>query len=208
VVGLPEAGELASHRNIIGILGTGRSHTMQRARVSRLLERTANIQREVIVTSTFAAVTRRMVANASVPTLVPVAGLTSTAIAIADPPRAASTLPTRSKSVGFQTIAARTNILLDALNTGVAGIAPAFAACAPQACYEVFAAWKDDDQPLAKEKQERIREAARLAEATPGALKFASDLNGYFGGLPRLPHLPPTGAERAALERLMKPLRN
>jgi 4-hydroxy-2-oxoglutarate aldolase len=39
-------------------------------------------------------------------------------------------------------------------------------------------------------------------------VKFGCDLNGYFGGLPRLPHLPPTGAERATLEQFMKPLRN
>jgi len=54
----------------------------------------------------------------------------------------------------------------------------------------------------------RLVEAARLAEATPAALKFACDLNGYFGGMPRMPYLPPTGEERAALEQLMKPLRN
>ena len=42
----------------------------------------------------------------------------------------------------------------------------------------------------------------------PGGLKVACDLNGYFGGLPRLPHLPPTGAQRATLEQQMKDLRN
>ena len=38
--------------------------------------------------------------------------------------------------------------------------------------------------------------------------KYACDLNCYFGGLPRLPQLPPTGIQRAALEQLMKQLRN
>ncbi len=42
----------------------------------------------------------------------------------------------------------------------------------------------------------------------PGGLKFGCDLNGYFGGIPRLPHLPPSAAERDTLEQLMKPLRN
>ena len=52
-------------------------------------------------------------------------------------------------------------------------------------------------------------EASHVAESLgPGGLKFACDLNGYFGGPPRLPHLPPTGSQRTALERLMKPLRS
>jgi dihydrodipicolinate synthase/N-acetylneuraminate lyase len=110
--------------------------------------------------------------------------------------------------VGFQIIAAHAPKLLDALNAGAVGAAPAFAAAAPQACYEVLAAWKDDDQPLAEEKQTRLVEAARLAETSPGSLKFACDLNGYFGGLPRLPQLPPTGEQRAAIEQIMKPIRN
>jgi 4-hydroxy-2-oxoglutarate aldolase len=99
--------------------------------------------------------------------------------------------------------------LLDALNAGATGIAPAFAACAPQACYEVYAAWKDGDAPLAEEKQQRIRESAALAESLgPGGLKYACDLNGYAGGFPRLPHLPSDGAQRAALEAVMQGLRN
>jgi 4-hydroxy-2-oxoglutarate aldolase len=141
-------------------------------------------------------------------TLVSAASLTGTATAVAEPPSAP--LRTRTKSVGFQVLTGNTEGMLDALRAGAVGVGPAFAACAPQACFEVFAAWKDDDQPLAEEKQSRLREAAHLAEDLlgPGGLKFASDLNGYFGGLPRLPHLPPTGEQRAALEQLMKPLRS
>jgi hypothetical protein len=33
-------------------------------------------------------------------------------------------------------------------------------------------------------------------------------LNGYFGGVARLPLLPPARERRAQIERLMKPLRN
>jgi dihydrodipicolinate synthase/N-acetylneuraminate lyase len=100
--------------------------------------------------------------------------------------------------------------MLKGLRAGAVGIAPAFAACAPQACFEVFAAWKDNDQSLAEEKQSRLGESAHFAEEIlgPGGLKVGCDLNGYFGGLPRLPHLPPTGEQRAELEQLMKPLRS
>jgi dihydrodipicolinate synthase/N-acetylneuraminate lyase len=129
------------------------------------------------------------------------------ASAVADA-RPTPPLRTRKKSVGFQVLTGNTQSILEALRAGITGAAPAFAAAAPQACYEVLAAWKDDDRALAEEKQSRLNEAARLAEESPGSLKFACDLNGYFGGLPRLPQLPPTGEQRAATEQIMKPLRN
>ena len=141
-------------------------------------------------------------------TLVSAASLTGSVTAVAAPP--VNTVRTRTKSVGFQIIAGDTEGMFDGLCAGATGIAPAFAACAPQVCFEVFAAWKDNDQPLAEEKQSRLGESAHFAEEIlgPGGLKAGCDLNGYFGGQPRLPHLPPNGAERAELEQLMKPLRN
>ncbi|MBV9074349.1 MAG: dihydrodipicolinate synthase family protein, partial [Acidobacteria bacterium] len=41
----------------------------------------------------------------------------------------------------------------------------------------------------------------------PG-LKYAMDLNGYYGGPPRLPFLPLTGEQRAEVERQMADVRN
>jgi 4-hydroxy-2-oxoglutarate aldolase len=34
------------------------------------------------------------------------------------------------------------------------------------------------------------------------------DLNGYYGGLPRLPLLPPTAAQKAEVEAMMSSFRN
>jgi dihydrodipicolinate synthase/N-acetylneuraminate lyase len=87
---------------------------------------------------------------------------------------------------------------------------PAFAACAPQACYEVFAAWKDEDRGLADEKQARLLAAAKYLEDGVGVagIKFGCDLNGYFGGVPRLPLLPPGGEDRTEIESLLQGLRN
>jgi dihydrodipicolinate synthase/N-acetylneuraminate lyase len=87
---------------------------------------------------------------------------------------------------------------------------PGFAACAPQSCYEVLAAWKDGDVSLAQEKEIRLQKAIERIEGDMGVpgIKFGCDLNGYFGGRPRLPLLPPTGEERAEIERLMQGLRN
>ncbi|HWB33449.1 MAG TPA: dihydrodipicolinate synthase family protein [Acidobacteriaceae bacterium] len=209
---IPDSVELASHPNIIGIVHAGKSAEILSGRIRAHAETGASIRREVTVTNTFAAVTARMklAAEATAQTaLVSVGSLTGSATAIAEPPALAPALRTRTKSVGFQILSGNSSSLLAALNAGATGIAPAFAAAAPQACYEVYAAWKDGDQSLAEEKQSRIREAAALAGSLgPGGLKYACDLNGYAGGLPRLPHLPPNGEQCATLEALMHPLRN
>ena len=197
--------ELAAHPNILGLLDGAASPS----EIEAILRRTATIKREVTVTTVFRAVTARMriAAGRAPATLVSAASLGASATAAAETPPTPP-LRTRTKTIGFQVLAGDTQAILESLRAGATGAASAFAACAPQACYEVFAAWKDDDQPLAEEKQTRLCAAARLAEAGPGNLKYACDLNGYFGGRPRLPLLPPTGSQRAALEQLMKQLRN
>jgi dihydrodipicolinate synthase/N-acetylneuraminate lyase len=199
--------ELATHPNILALFTTQSTTAF-----ADLRARTAAIRREVTVTPTFTVVTSRMQlaaeAGSGSAVLISAGSLINAATAVAEPLAMAPPLRTRTKTVGFQIIAGCTAASLTSLRAGASAIAPSFAACAPQASYEVFAAWKDDDQSLAEEKQARLVEAAQLAEATPGALKFACDLNGYFGGHPRLPHLPPTGEQRNALELLMKPLRN
>lgn len=199
--------ELAAHPNIIALLDA-QPHNVRSGAFEQVLTRTATVKHSVTVTPVFAAVTARMQRPAPGSTLVSTASLTGAATSVAEP--SAGGLRTRTKSVGFQILAGDTEGMLDGLHGGAVGIAPAFAACAPQACYEVLAAWKDTDRPLAEEKQLRLVEAAHFAEEIlgSGGLKFGCDLNGYFGGVPRLPHLPPTSEQRTALEQLMKPLRN
>jgi 4-hydroxy-2-oxoglutarate aldolase len=199
--------ELAGHPNIHGLL-TGEGNFV----IVEILARTASIQREATITPVFAAVTARMKKTAAnnATQLLSISTLTvKSAAAVAEPP-AQPTLRMRTKAVGFQILSRSGQSYLDCLNAGAVGAAPPLAACAPQACYEVFAAWKDSDKPLSTEKQERLRQAAYLTEYElgPGGLKFACDLNGYFGGHPRMPHLQPNALERAELEAAMKELRN
>lgn len=195
--------ELAGHPRVIGVVDFRTSLE----RVSILKERTAAVKREVVVTPVFAAATGRMLGRRTELVSAESLGEGSSGVVIA-PAKAA--VRTRTKVVGFQILAGGTEGMLEGLRGGAVGAVAAFAACAPQACYEVLAAWKDGDHGLAAEKQERLLEAARRIEAELGVpgIKYGCDLNGYYGGLARLPLLPLTGAERGEVEDLMRGIRN
>lgn len=200
--------ELARHPNVIGIVDA----SGDASRVSQILSRSAEVKREVTVTTVFTAVTRRMFAKAEPASEMFLSADTlsggGTALSVA--PVVKSTLKTRTKVVGFQVLCGRTAGVLDALQAGAIGAVPALAAAAPQGCYEVLAAWKDGDPALAAEKQERLRLPALRVEEELGVagMKYGCDLNGYFGGRPRLPGLPLSGAQRAEVEGLMAGIRN
>jgi 4-hydroxy-2-oxoglutarate aldolase len=199
--------ELARHPGVIGLIDAGGS----RERVERLRAETAAVKRHVNVTMVFAAVTGRMQAlgDSEGGGLISATMLTDGGAGLAVAPSKIG-VKARSKSVGFQILAGGTDGMLEGLRAGMVGAMPAFAASAPQACYEVLAAWKDGDEGLAEEKQVRLRDVAKRVEEELGVagIKFGCDLNGYFGGVPRMPLLPLTGEDRAEVEALMRGLRN
>jgi dihydrodipicolinate synthase/N-acetylneuraminate lyase len=208
-IALESVAELAQHPGIIAIVDMAGGAS----RTTEVLRRTASVRCEVTVTMVFAAVTARMLAkNQPAESLLVSAGALSgggAALSVA-PSAAKPALKTRSKAVGFQVLCGRTAAMLDALEAGAVGAMPPLAASAPQVCYEVLAAWKDGDPALAAEKQERLRAVALKVEEEMGVsgIKYGCDLNGYFGGRPRLPMLPLTGTEREEIDALMQGIRN
>ena len=197
---------LAEHPQIIGLV----DGFCRKGRFEKILSGTAGVEHEVMVTTVFAAVTARMrrQSEAAVEELIMASALTGGAAALAVPTKALAR--TRTKRVGFQLLGASTGDMLEGLRAGAVGAMPAFAAAAPQASYEVLAAWKDGDEGLAEEKQTRLQRVAERLEEELGVagIKFGCDLNGYFGGTPRSPQLPLTAEERAEIETLMRGLRN
>jgi 4-hydroxy-2-oxoglutarate aldolase len=197
--------ELAGHPQIIGLVEGA-------AELFAALESgTAGVRRQVAVTTVFGAVTGRMRAREDEAGggLLAADSLTGGGAAVVVAP-GKPMAKTRTKLVGFQILSGRTAGVLEGLRAGAVGAMPGFAAAAPQACYEVLAAWKDGDEGLAEEKQVRLDRVVRRVEEELGVagIKFGCDLNGYFGGMPRLPLLPLTGEERAETEALMQGLRN
>jgi len=214
--------------NIIGI----KESSGDVEKVRRMAETTRHIKRTATVTETFAAVTPRMLkpvamnfANGQALELVQVAALTGTKSAhvgtdaLVRPAEQSSaplnppTIPafkTRQKEVGFQILVGSAQKLHPSLEAGAVGAILAFACPAPTACYETYAAWKEGDQELARVKQERIAATAARTVGDLGipALKYAMELNGYYGGPARLPLLPLTADQKAEVEQLMADIRN
>ncbi len=200
---------LAGHPQVIGWVAAASGVDA----VGDVLARTESVSRDVRVTPVFAAVTGRMLqqriaaggANYIAAESLASGGMTVLAAAAPEP-----AIKTRVRRVGFQVLAGRTEGSLAMLRGGAKGAMLPFGICSPQACHEVLAAWKDEDAALAEEKYERIGRAARTIEEEMGVagLKAACDLNGYFGGSPRLPGLPLLRDQQVEVQRLMSGMRN
>lgn len=196
--------ELAQHGNIIGI----KDSTGDVERVRALVAATETApRRTVTVTPVFEAVTGRMMSRKA-----EVEGNFVSAAELGGGASVAVKAPTktRTKEVGFQVLAGSAGSLLESLEAGAAGAVLAFAACAPQACQEVYLAWKDHDLALAAEKQQRITAASQRVAGALGiaGIKYACDFNGYYGGRPRAPLLPLNAEEKAEVEGLLAGIRN
>jgi dihydrodipicolinate synthase/N-acetylneuraminate lyase len=210
--------ELAGHPNIAAI----KESSGNLDKVKTMVEGTRHIKRQATVTETFEAVTPRMLEAAAAESekqsreLVSVASLTSTAAETPLRPSSTSApsssavtvvgkLKTRQKEVGFQVMVGAAHQLEPSLGLGAVGAILALACAAPTACYEIYAALKDGDNALAREKQERVKLAAQrvVGELGVPGVKYAMDLNGYYGGPSRLPFLPLSGDQKVEIEKLM-----
>jgi dihydrodipicolinate synthase/N-acetylneuraminate lyase len=129
------------------------------------------------------------------------------AVAVAPP---SPTLKTRTKEIGFQVLTGSASIILPSLEAGASGAILGFAACASEACYEVYFAWKDRDKALAEEKQEQIARPNQriVGELGISGVKYACDFNGYYGGYARQPLLPLNQDQKSEIEGLLTQIRN
>ena len=214
--------ELAGHPNIIGI----KESSGDIEKIRKIVEATRHIKRSATVTDIFEAVTPRMLQAAKPENdpgreLVLVASLSggsasgssssgSSSAPSSSAVKVTAGIKTRQKEVGFQLLAGAAQKLDASLQAGAVGGILAFATCAPTACFEVYAARKEGDAELAALKQQRIAKAAQRVAGEFGipAIKYAMDLNGYYGGPSRLPLLPPTAVLKAEVEQLMSDIRN
>ena len=202
--------ELAEHKNIISIKESSGAID----KVALMVEKTRHVRRTATVTERFEAVTGRMLKNARTASATAGGVISAESLGAQKPSSSAvevvGNMKTRQKEVGFQVMVGSADKLFASLEVGAVGAILAFADAAPTACYEILAAYKDGDKKLAQEKQARIATAAQqiVGEFSIPAVKYAMGLNGYYGGMPRLPLLPLTADTKAEVERLMANIKN
>jgi len=203
--------ELAQHPNIIGLKES--SGSVERIRSVVQATRLAPRRTET-VTPIFEAVTGRMLAAKPVQSgsFISAARLASSseggvALAVAPP---APAIKTRIREVGFQVLSGSAGNLKESLDAGAGGAILAFATCAPQACQEIYIAWKEHDDQLAQDRQRHIAAASQVIGSQLGiaGIKYACDFNGYFGGKARSPLLPVSAETKAEIEALLAQIRN
>ena len=109
----------------------------------------------------------------------------------------------RDVKPGFQVLTGSAPTLASSLAVGAVGAVLAFANAAPYATISIWEAHRTRETAAALDWQNRNQRAAQLVTTKYGVpgLKYAMDLNGYYGGPPRLPLVPPTQEARKEIER-------
>ena len=95
----------------------------------------------------------------------------------------------RETKSGFQVLTGSAPTLAPCLAVGCVGAVLAFANAAPYATISIYEAHRTREAAAALDWQNRIARAAQLVTTKYGVpgLKYAMDLQGYYGGPPRLP---------------------
>ena len=115
----------------------------------------------------------------------------------------------RETKSGFQVLTGSAPTLAPSLAAGCVGAVLAFANAAPYATVSIWEAHRTREIEAAMDWQNRIARAAQLVTVKYGipGLKHAMDLNGYYGGPPRLPFTPPSLEAKAEIEAAFRDLR-
>jgi 4-hydroxy-2-oxoglutarate aldolase len=115
----------------------------------------------------------------------------------------------REVKPGFQVLVGSAPTLWPSLTVGAVGAVLAFANAAPYSTITIWEAYRTREIEAAKDWQNRIARAAQLVTTKYGVsgLKHAMDLNGYYGGPPRLPLTPAPIEARHEIEEAFKDLK-
>ena len=109
----------------------------------------------------------------------------------------------------FAVFAGTESQVWDSLKAGANGAVLAFANAAPYATIAIWEAFRTREEEAGLDWQERIAHPSLLVTdlyGVPG-LKHAMDLNGYYGGPPRLPFVPVSAEARREIEEAFRDLK-
>ena len=110
---------------------------------------------------------------------------------------------------GFSVLAGSSTRLLETLEQGAAGALLTLASATPYACITLWEAFRMREREAQIDWKARITQPGVAVTDLYGAsgLKYAMELNGYYGGPPRLPFCPPSEAVKREIERMFRDLR-
>jgi 4-hydroxy-2-oxoglutarate aldolase len=103
---------------------------------------------------------------------------------------------------GFQILVGSAPTLAPSFQVGAVGAVLAYSNAAPYSCVAIWEAHRAREWDAAKDWQNRIGKASVLVTSKYGipGLKYAMDLNGYYGGPPRLPLTAPSPEAKQEIE--------
>ena len=110
---------------------------------------------------------------------------------------------------GFQVLVGSAPTLWPSLLMGACGAILAYANAAPYSTIAIWEAFRMRDEAAGMDWQNRIGRPSALVTTRYGipGLKYAMDLNGYYGGPPRLPLVPPTAEAKQEIEAAFQDLK-
>jgi 4-hydroxy-2-oxoglutarate aldolase len=110
---------------------------------------------------------------------------------------------------GFQVLVGSAPTLWPSLLMGASGAILAYANAAPYSVIAIWEAYRQREEAAGLDWQNRIGRAAALVTSKYGVpgLKHAMDLNGYYGGPPRLPLCVPTAEAKREIAEAFKDLK-
>ena len=110
---------------------------------------------------------------------------------------------------GFQVLVGSAPTLWPSLLMGASGAILAYANAAPYSVIAIWEAYRTREDAAGLDWQNRIGRPSALVTTKYGipGLKYAMDLNGYYGGPPRLPLVVPTPEAKKEIEEAFKDLK-
>jgi len=110
---------------------------------------------------------------------------------------------------GFQVLVGSASTLWPSLLMGACGAILAYANAAPYSAIAIWEAYRTREEAAGLDWQNRIGRASALVTTKYGipGLKCAMDLNGYYGGPPRLPLVVPTPEAKKEIEEAFQDLK-
>lgn len=115
----------------------------------------------------------------------------------------------REVKPGFQVLVGSAPTLWPSFAVGAVGAVLAYANAAPYSTIAIWEAHRTRENDAARDWQNRIARASWLVTVKHGipGLKYAMDLNGYYGGPTRLPLIPPSPEAKREIEEAFRDLK-